>query len=117
MIDVKKERTQLAMTQKRLAHAAGVDARTVRKLERGKPVSLETKHAVYSALGLPLDRPEFNTKPPSIFETPEAKLNSAHIMGEHQPAMRRPSHTSPKWSAATRTPLPAWRSRFGCLFA
>jgi transcriptional regulator with XRE-family HTH domain len=80
MINVKEERTRLAMTQKRLAHVAGIDARTVRKLERGETVSLETRHTVYTALGIPLERTEDDTKVSGVSETPDAKLSNAKIM-------------------------------------
>lgn len=48
------ERIRQGKTQKRLAHEAGIAARTLRKLERGEEVSLETLGAVRRALGMRL---------------------------------------------------------------
>lgn len=47
-----EERIRQGKTQKRLAHEAGIAARTLRKLERGEEVSLETMGAVRKALGI-----------------------------------------------------------------
>lgn len=49
---IQNERLRRSMTQKRLAHEAGISPRTLRKLERGGEVSLETARAVRKALGL-----------------------------------------------------------------
>lgn len=40
------------MTQKRLAHEAGIDPRTLRKIEKGEQVSVESIYAVYKVLGI-----------------------------------------------------------------
>jgi transcriptional regulator with XRE-family HTH domain len=47
-----EERIRQGKTQKRLAYEAGIAARTLRKLERGEEVSLETLGAVRRALGI-----------------------------------------------------------------
>ncbi len=46
------ERSRRSMTQKRLAHEAGIDPRTLRKIEKGEVVSPESLHAVYRVLGI-----------------------------------------------------------------
>lgn len=52
MTTVYEERMRRAWTQKRLAFEAGIDARTLRKIEKGQPVSLETIRAVCSVLDI-----------------------------------------------------------------
>lgn len=47
-----EERIRQGKTQKRLAYEAGIAARTLRKLERGEEVSLETLGAVRRVLGI-----------------------------------------------------------------
>jgi transcriptional regulator with XRE-family HTH domain len=46
------ERTRRSMTQKRLAHEAGIDPRTLRKIEKGEQVSPESLLSVYRVLGI-----------------------------------------------------------------
>jgi transcriptional regulator with XRE-family HTH domain len=52
MTQVKNERIRRSMSQKRLALLAGIDARTLRKIEKGEYVSLESYRAVCNALGI-----------------------------------------------------------------
>lgn len=47
-----EERARRAMTQKRLAHEAGIDPRTLRKIEKGEQVSADSMYAVYKVLGI-----------------------------------------------------------------
>lgn len=53
MTSIKDERVRQSMTQKRLAFESGIDARTLRKIEKGEAVSPESMRAVRVALGLP----------------------------------------------------------------
>lgn len=52
------ERKRRSMTQKRLAHEAGIDARTLRKIEKGEQVSPDSYRAACLALGIEPHRPE-----------------------------------------------------------
>ncbi|MCV9964878.1 helix-turn-helix domain-containing protein [Pararhizobium sp. BT-229] len=52
MTQIKTERTRQSMSQKRLALLAGIDARTLRKIEKGENVSPESYRAVCNALGI-----------------------------------------------------------------
>lgn len=51
-INIVAERQRRSMSQKRLAHEAGIDARTLRKIEKGETVSPESLRNVLLALGL-----------------------------------------------------------------
>lgn len=51
-INIVDERLRRNMSQKRLAHEAGIDARTLRKIEKGEVVSPETYRSVLNALGI-----------------------------------------------------------------
>lgn len=51
-INIVDERLRRSMSQKRLAHEAGIDARTLRKIEKGEVVSPETYRSVLTALGI-----------------------------------------------------------------
>jgi transcriptional regulator with XRE-family HTH domain len=74
-------RKRKSLTQKRLAHEAGVDVRTLRKLEKGEEVSLETKHLVYKALGLSHEEDESQaSSPPSKIEDWTGVLALAGIL-------------------------------------
>lgn len=48
---IESERRRQSMTQKRLAFESGIDARTLRKMEKGEQVSPESYRAVCQALG------------------------------------------------------------------
>jgi transcriptional regulator with XRE-family HTH domain len=72
MIDIKNERLKQSMSQKRLAYEAGIDARTLRKLETGETVSAETYRTVCVALGI---EPTF----PSNNENKLASMASNHL--------------------------------------
>ncbi len=52
MYAIRDERIRQSMSQKRLAHEAGITVRTLRKIEKGEDVSLETYRSVCKALGL-----------------------------------------------------------------
>lgn len=52
MTQIKNERTRQSMSQKRLALLAGIDARTLRKIEKGENVSPESYRSVCKALGI-----------------------------------------------------------------
>lgn len=54
MYDIRKLREERSMTQKRLAFEAGVDVRTIRRMENGTSVSPESLRAAYVALGIDL---------------------------------------------------------------
>jgi transcriptional regulator with XRE-family HTH domain len=52
MISVKDERIRQNMSQKRLAFEAGMNVRTVRKIEKGEQVSPESLRSVFAVLGM-----------------------------------------------------------------
>ncbi|MFJ3220773.1 helix-turn-helix domain-containing protein [Kitasatospora sp. NPDC086801] len=51
--NVRKYRRRAGMSQEELAHAAGLSPATVRKVEQGGTVRMETLHALARALGIP----------------------------------------------------------------
>lgn len=51
--NVRKYRCRAGMSQEELAHAAGLSPATVRKVEQGGTVRMETLHALARALGIP----------------------------------------------------------------
>jgi transcriptional regulator with XRE-family HTH domain len=61
MTQIKNERIQQSMSQKRLALLAGIDARTLRKIEKGENVSPESYRSVCNALGIPPAAQEAST--------------------------------------------------------
>lgn len=52
MNKIASERRRQSMTQKRLAFEAGIDARTLRKIEKGETVSAESYRSVCQVLGI-----------------------------------------------------------------
>ncbi|MEU4357395.1 helix-turn-helix domain-containing protein [Streptomyces virginiae] len=50
--NVRKYRRRAGLSQEELAHAAGVSPGTVRKVEQGGTVRMETLHALARALGV-----------------------------------------------------------------
>ncbi|MCS4089939.1 helix-turn-helix domain-containing protein [Rhizobium sp. BK176] len=58
MSQIKSERIKQSMSQKRLASLAGIDARTLRKIEKGEVVSAESFRSACLALGLDPSLPE-----------------------------------------------------------
>jgi transcriptional regulator with XRE-family HTH domain len=68
MYDIKKLRAERSMSQKRLAFEAGVDVRTIRRMERGQSVSAETLRTTYIALGVELGSQVSNHGNPNVDE-------------------------------------------------
>lgn len=59
MKNIRAERERQSLTQKRLAYLAGIDARTLRKIEKGEVVSPDSYRAVCVALQIDPSKEEF----------------------------------------------------------
>jgi transcriptional regulator with XRE-family HTH domain len=59
MKNIRAERERQSLTQKRLAYLAGIDARTLRKIEKGEVVSPDSYRAVCVALKIDPPKEEF----------------------------------------------------------
>jgi transcriptional regulator with XRE-family HTH domain len=80
---VQKLRLQRGWSQEQLAEVSGVSVRTIQRLERGQPGSLETLKALAAVFEIDLDRlkePEMNTPTPAAQTLrPDEALALAHV--------------------------------------
>lgn len=79
---IKSERIKQSMSQKRLASLAGIDARTLRKIEKGEVVSAESFRSACLALGLePVISERTNDDPISASTSERASTSGSWIEG------------------------------------
>jgi transcriptional regulator with XRE-family HTH domain len=82
MSQIKSERIKQSMSQKRLADLAGIDARTLRKIEKGEVVSAESFRSACLALGLePVVSERKNDDPVSVSAPEQAPTSKRWIEG------------------------------------
>ncbi|MBA4010475.1 MAG: XRE family transcriptional regulator [Phenylobacterium sp.] len=81
---IQKLRLQKGWSQEQLAEVSGLSVRTVQRLERGQPGSLETMNALAAVFETDLDRlkePSMDTTRPDIMQDvrPDEALALAHV--------------------------------------
>lgn len=74
MNQIKIERLKQSMSQKRLAMLAGIDARTLRKIEKDEPVSLESYRSACLALRI---------EPSAVMGAPSAPTSELETQAGH----------------------------------
>jgi len=76
---IRAARQAVGWTQNDLAFRAGISARTIHAVEKGRPCRQATKRRILSALGVPWNlRSDYFVSPRSVRRSAPAALDQAH---------------------------------------